>query len=139
MASLKEKIRDLNNTPDTSDRYDAEDVQKNRTMAVLSYISWLVLIPLFAAKKSPYARFHCNQGLILSIAELILTVALSFMTRIRFIGWTFYPVSGAVGVVSIVLMVIGIVNASKGRAKELPLIGEFRILKTESSGNAGNA
>lgn len=129
MANLKEKIKNLNKTPDTTARFSPEDIQKNKSMAVLSYLGILVLIPLFAAKRSPYARYHCNQGLILSIAELILTVALSFMTRIRYIGWTFYPVSGAVGVVGIILMIIGIVNASKGRAKELPLLGDFRILK----------
>ena len=129
MANLKEKIKNLNKAPDTTARFSPEDIQKNKGMAVLSYLGILVLIPLFAAKRSPYARYHCNQGLILSIAELILTVALSFMTRIRYIGWTFYPVSGAVGVVGIILMIIGIVNASKGRAKELPLLGDFRILK----------
>ena len=35
----------------------------------------------------------------------------------------------AVGVTYIVFVVLGIVNAAQGQAKELPLIGGIRILK----------
>ena len=50
------------NTPDTTASYAAADVQNNKVMAVLSYIGILVLIPILAAKESPFARFHANQG-----------------------------------------------------------------------------
>ena len=39
------------------------DVQNNKVMAVLAYIGLLVLIPIFAAKDSKFARFHSGQGL----------------------------------------------------------------------------
>ena len=46
------------------------DVQENKVMGILAYLSFLVLIPLFAAKESPFARFHTNQGLVLAIGEI---------------------------------------------------------------------
>ena len=36
---------------------------------------------------------------------------------------------GLVNLVFLVMLVLGIVNAANGRAKELPVIGKFKILK----------
>lgn len=46
------------------------DAQQNKAMGILAYLSWLVLVPLLAAKNSPFARFHANQGLALAIVEI---------------------------------------------------------------------
>ena len=37
-----------------------EDVQNNKVFAILAYIGILVLVPIFAAKESKFARFHAN-------------------------------------------------------------------------------
>ncbi|MBR5426739.1 MAG: hypothetical protein IK118_00195, partial [Clostridia bacterium] len=68
MADFNEKFNELNNTPDTTAEFDPADVQANKAMGVLAYLSWLVLIPIFAAKNSRFARFHANQGIVLAIA-----------------------------------------------------------------------
>lgn len=121
------------NTPDTTASYAAADVQNNKVMAVLSYIGILVLIPIFAAKESPFARFHANQGLILFLCEIIFAAANMILSVIfAFLGplallWTL--VAALVNIAFLVLLILGIVNAAQGMAKELPLIGKFRILK----------
>lgn len=121
------------NTPDTTASYAAADVQNNKVMAVLSYIGILVLIPILAAKESPFARFHANQGLILFLCEIIFAVANMILSAIfAFLGplvllWTL--VAALVNIAFLVLLILGIVNAAQGMAKELPLIGKFRILK----------
>ena len=121
------------NTPDTTASYAAADVQNNKVMAVLSYIGILVLIPILAAKESPFARFHANQGLILFLCEIIFAVANLILSVIfAFLGplallWTL--VAALVNIAFLVLLILGIVNAAQGMAKELPLIGKFRILK----------
>ncbi|MGN1249951.1 MAG: zinc ribbon domain-containing protein [Candidatus Spyradocola sp.] len=121
--------------PDTTSYYSKSDIARNRLMAALSYLSVLVLIPVFAAKDSPYARFHAAQGVNL----LILSVLWAIVAAI--IGAIFGAIG--VGVLSVLwgivfwvitialalLMVIGILGALQGRARELPLIGGFRILK----------
>lgn len=101
---------------------DMQDNQDNKAMGVLAYLGILVLIPIFAAKDSPFARYHANQGLVLCIAEIIC----GMIAGIPFIGWI---VGGVGGVVTFVLMIIGIVNAAKGEMKPLPLIGGISILK----------
>ncbi len=89
-------------------------------MALLAYI--IFLIPLFAAKDSKFARFHTNQGLVLFLAGIIASV----VAVIPVIGWI---VSSIAALAITVLAVIGILNALNGRAKELPVIGKFKILK----------
>lgn len=101
---------------------EAKDAEENKVYAVLSYIGLLFLVPLIAAKDSPYARFHANQGIVLFIACVIFAA----MCGIPFIGW----IIGAVGEIgSVVLMIIGIISAWRGEKKELPFIGKFTILK----------
>ena len=117
---LSEKFNDFNNTADTTSEYDAQDIEKNKVMAVLAYI--LFFIPLLAAKDSKFARFHTNQGLVLFLGGIIASV----VAVIPVIGWIIAPIAG---LVITVLAVIGIINALNGRAKELPVIGKFKILK----------
>lgn len=119
-VDLSEKFNELNNTADTTSEYDAQDIEKNKVMAVLAYI--LFFIPLLAAKDSKFARFHTNQGLVLFLGGIIASV----VAVIPVIGWIIAPIAG---LVITVLAVIGIINALNGRAKELPVIGKFKILK----------
>ena len=112
---------------------DPKDAQDNKIMAILAYLGILVLVPILAAKESPFARYHANQGLILVIAWVavyivffILAIALAFAG----LGWLISLLSFAIYIVLLVLVILGIVNAAKGEAKPLPLIGTlFTIIK----------
>lgn len=115
---LGEKLEELNNTADTTSEYTEEDIANNKVFAILAYFGILFLIPLLAAKESKFARFHANQGLILFIVEIIVGI-LSFIPIVGLLLW----------IATIVLAVLGIVNAANGKAKELPLIGKFKLLK----------
>lgn len=87
--------------------------QKNVGMAILAYLGILVLVPLLTdAKNDPFVKFHIKQGLALLIVDIIA----SFIVWVPFVGWILW-----LGIV--VLFIIGIVNASSGQEKELPLIG----------------
>ena len=127
------KFASLNNTADTTAEFDANDVTQNKAMAILAYFGPLVLIPIFAAKGSKFARYHSNQGLLLLIACVAWSIVYSIINWIILaISWRLYFISSIIGVFSIVfivLAVIGIVNAANGKAKELPVIGKYKILK----------
>ena len=110
-----------------------QDVKENKVFAILAYFGVLVLVPIFAAKESVYARFHANQGLILFIATLAMNVLGSI---ISVAGVLFGLLSGLLGVVVgaadiflLVVAIMGIVNAAQGEMQELPLIGHFKLLK----------
>lgn len=109
--------------------FDQGDVQQNRVMAIFAYLSWLVLIPIFAAKNSPFARFHANQGLLLAIIEAASWIVLGILSWIPYIGWLFLILMWGISVVCTVFAVLGIVAAARGQAKEIPFIGGIRILK----------
>ena len=115
-------------------------------MAILAYIGFLVFIPAFAVKGSRFARFHANQGLLLFILNVgygIVHFILSLLLQAIFpLKWTslfamtrgvvyniLSTVLGLVWIPLVALMVLGIINAATGKAKELPIIGKFKILK----------
>lgn len=112
---------------------EAQDAEQNKVMGVLAYLGILVLIPLFAAKESKFARYHANQGLVLCIAAIVYGVAYSILSSVILaISWRLYflvSIIGLVGVGFAVLAVIGIINAVNGKMKELPLIGKYKLLK----------
>ena len=128
MADFNETLNELNNTADHTAELDPSDIEQNKIMALLAYLSWLVLIPLFAARESRFARFHCNQGIVLAVAELIAWVGFGLLGGIPLIGWVFSICKWLLNVVCFVLAVIGIINAVNGKAKDLPVVGSFRIL-----------
>ena len=121
--TFKDKAYDaFNNTADTTADYSPEDISSNKVFAILSYFGLLFLVAIIAAPNSKFAKFHANQGLVLFIADLIICA----VAVIPFIGWI---VSSVGGVACLVLSIIGIINAAQGNAKELPIIGKYRILK----------
>lgn len=113
--------------------FNATDVENNKVMAILSYFSWLVLVPIFAAKDSEYAQFHANQGLVLALTEIVWWIAEGVVSGvIHAISWKLdfllRPLS-IVNLLFLTLMIYGIVNAATGKGKELPVIGKIQILK----------
>ncbi len=111
-----------------------EDVQKNKVFGVLAYFGILFLVPLLAAKDSAYAKFHANQGLVLFILSLALSIVSGIISAILafipFTGWIIASlIATAVSIVCLIFMILGIVNACSGEAKKLPIIGNIQILK----------
>ena len=101
-------------------------------MAILAYLGPLVLIPLLLARESPFARHHTNQGLVLFLAEAIYGIAYSLLSWILLaISWRlafFLWIWGVGAIVFLVFAIIGILSASRGELKPLPLIGQIRLL-----------
>ena len=114
---------------------DAADVEKNKVMGILAYLGILWLVPFLAAKDSPFAKYHCNQGIVLilaSIAAWIVNIVLDMvLVFIPFLGWFLMVVLHLCLVIGIlVLAVMGIINAVNGACKPLPLIGNrFTLIK----------
>lgn len=111
------------------------DAQQNKVMGILAYLSWLVIVPLLAAKESPFARYHTNQGLVLAIVEIAWWILSAILTAIATAAYSlgFLAVIGVIswilGIVFLVFSILGIVNAAKGEMKPLPIIGGIKILK----------
>ena len=96
------------------------DVEQNKTLAIIGYLGILFLVPLLAAPKSQFAQYHARQGLALFILEIVVIVLWWILVFIPFVGAL---IDFLLWVGIIVLTIMGILNASKGEMKPLPLIG----------------
>lgn len=130
-AQSNDPFSAFTNTEDMTSGYDENDIRTNKGMAILSYLGLLFLIPLFAAKNSPFVRFHLNQGIVLFLCHLAFTICYKILSLLlsRILFFTpFWIISLLVNILYVVFLVFGIVNAYQGKAKKLPLIGEIKIL-----------
>lgn len=94
----------------------------DKVFGILSYFGILWLVGLLAGK-TEFAKFHANQGLVLFIAGVII----SAVSAIPIVGWFIVAPLGSIA--TLVLAIMGIVNAAKGEMKPLPVIGKFQIIK----------
>lgn len=91
-------------------QFDPEDVEKNKYMAILSYLGILGLIPYFAAPESKFARAHAVQGLNMTILTFLLCLIVC--------------IAPIIGIIGLVLNIMGIINCVNGVYKTLPIFGE---------------
>jgi uncharacterized membrane protein len=111
---------------------DPEDAENNKISGILAYLSILWLVPLLAAKDSPFAKYHANQGLVLFIVEVACWFILTMvgyilpMIGLSFINFIF---GSLVALVIVGLAILGIINAAAGKCVPLPVIGKFKLIK----------
>lgn len=108
--------------PLVQEEVQPDDAEKNKLFAILAYI--IFFIPLLAARDSKFAMYHANQGLLLLIAGVVLNIVGGI---IPFIGPLIIMPLGNLAV--FILFIIGVLNAAGGRAKPLPYIGNYQIIK----------
>ncbi len=58
----------------------AEDADTNRVFGILAYLGIFVLVPIIVAKDSPFAKYHSNQGLVLFLVEISISVILTIIS-----------------------------------------------------------
>ena len=102
----------------------------DKLMGILAYISILVLVPIFAAKDSKFARFHANQGSNIFVCEVIVWVLQTVLGilgvfGIAVIGTILNAVFWLISVLFLVVSIIGIVYVLQGNQKEVPVFGKL--------------
>jgi len=106
---------------ETNQAFTPEDIENSKVMAGLAYI--LFFLPLLACPDSPFGRYHANQGLLLLILGMGGSIVLNI---IPIIGWILLPFFA---IVVFVFAIMGLVNGFTGKAKPLPLIGKYQLIK----------
>ncbi len=129
---MSDKINKIVNTTDSTNNYSQDDINKNKIFAVLSYLWILFFLPLVACPDSKFGRFHANQGLVLLLAGAIggfvmgIIVLVLSMIGLAIVG---FILMSLFGLIDLILVILGIVNAATGKAKELPIIGRITLIK----------
>ncbi len=106
---------------DKTSLFAPEDIAASKSLAWLSYLGIFLLIPLLVNKDSAFTKFHVNQGLVLLIGGIIAS-AIAAIPFIGFVGVVLQIIIGVFGI-------MGIVYSATGKAKTLPLIGSFVLIK----------
>ena len=101
--------------------FTPEDIESSKVMAGLAYI--LFFLPLVVCPDSPYGRYHANQGLLLLLLGLGGSIILSI---IPIIGWLLLPIFA---LVVFIIAVIGLINGFTGKAKPIPIIVKYQLIK----------
>ena len=83
-----------------------------KATGVLAYLTWIGFLVAYFAGDRQGARFHLNQGLVVNLFGLL--------TGIPLIGKLW-------GIFILVCMILGVLNASNGVNKEVPLIGGIHL------------
>ena len=110
-------------------------------LAALGYVPLLFFLPLFTGARTPFARFHGRQSLVMfaaivffnigvEVADFVLGRMLGAMFLLgpffRAVAWLIhYPAGGLVAAAYSVLVIIGIVQAATGQYWRIPVIGAY--------------
>ncbi len=95
-------------------------VQEGKTMAIISYITFIGTIIAFFMnkdKKNSFAAFHIRQ----MIGIILLGIVINLIARFANLGL----ISTIIGYIPIVFWVLGFIGALQGQEKKIPLLGDM--------------
>lgn len=95
-----------------------KDIEENKLVAAIGYLGILCLVPLLLKKDSGYAQHHGKQGLVITVAWVLLWIG------------NIIPVLGQIvwfigSIALLILVVMGIMNAMQGNMWEMPYLGKY--------------
>ena len=74
------------------------------------------------SRKDPFVKYHVKQGLLLFIGWIAVAIIGAILAMV---SWRLWIIVRLLNAVIFVLMILGIISASQGHQKPLPLIGKF--------------
>lgn len=119
-------------TPDTqtldmSAAMPEREVQAGKTFAILSYALSFIGLPFFLipliTRDNAFTLYHAKQCLMIWLAGLALSIV-SAPLAVICVGVILAIVGG---VALLVFNIMGLINATKGEAKPVPLIGPWAV------------
>lgn len=93
-------------------------------MAIVAYLIWP--LSFFMARDNPFVLHHLRQGALIVVLALgVIVLQLLSLPVHGLLDRSLRCVAGALSVGTLVLAVIGAINAASGSTKKLPFIGEL--------------
>ncbi len=97
---------------------DPAEIEAGKLLAILGYIIGIVCIIPLIQKDNAFSLYHAKQVLLLIIAGVLLSV-INVIPCLGQVVW-------ALGSLALlVLGIMGLINAIKGKAEPVPLIGKY--------------
>ena len=98
-----------------------QDFNESKLFAFFAVFLTIIgfIIALIAKRDDPYVMFYAKQGLVLFIAQVIISI----LAAIPFLGW--FLLGPILWVIFVVVWIMAWINALSGKKKDTWLIGEF--------------
>lgn len=113
---------------DHTAEFAAEDISKNKIVAMLPYLMGflgIIVAALIGGNDSPYVKFHVREALKINVLS-VLTATIMMLTF-----WLVLPLIAG-GIFVAILGVVNIIcffSVCSGKAKEAPIVKTFTFLK----------
>jgi len=96
---------------------------------IVAYITWIGLIIAYFAGDKEGAKFHINQALVIWLGYLASILVSSILGGIPVLGVIIGLVVAVFNIFLFVCFILGLIYACKEEEKEIPLLGQIKILK----------
>ena len=93
-----------------------------KSTSIIAYIGWIGLIIAFIIGDREGGKFHLNQALVIYLASIVFSIAGGLLP---FLGGLVVFVGG---IFTLVCWGLGLYYAITGQEKEVPLLGQIRLL-----------
>jgi len=134
-----ENVENFINTQDHKFEFSKEEVSLYKKNALLCYVPFIVFYYIIVGKykKSNYLLFHSNQGLIVTLIWTI-SILLNVLSNAIFEGKDYVRNTTPTVVsiilftcfsISLILSLFGMIHTANDKSKELPLLGNIKLLK----------
>jgi uncharacterized membrane protein len=94
-------------------------------LAYVTIIPAIIFLVIEPYNKSRFVRFHSFQSIFFCVALIALSVALSILTFMPFIGLILAPLHLLIGLGGFILWVVLLLKANQGQMWKLPVIGDM--------------
>ena len=122
--NLGKKINEINNVESHPNEQGVEKGSNRMIIELVSALSYILFfLPLIFCRKEPFALYHANQALILTIIMLVLYLAFAFFPTVRVIALPIIVIFHVIGIF------FGMYNSAHGRARAFPIVGKLEIIK----------
>lgn len=105
-----------------------DDIQQGKAMATVAYFGLPgFLVAYLTSKNNRFVLYHAQQSLVIMLAWMLsgFLWILSFIPVIGLIFLVIYTLF--IGIPLLTLFIIGLVNASGGQVKPLPVVGKLGL------------
>lgn len=101
--------------PHATPGFEQKDIEENKYLAAMSYLGFLLFVPLIAKRDSKFVMEHLKQGIAMWVTMMIALLVI----WIPLVGWL-------IGLILAALNVVAFVKCLMGEFWEVPFIGEHR-------------
>lgn len=100
-----------------------------KTTDIVAYLTPLGLILAYILGDRENSKFHLNQALVLTLADILLSILLRICGYLPLVRIVTSVIGGLLGLVLAVFWIIGFASALSGTEKKVPILGEIELLK----------